>query len=403
MMPLTKLRIPMAENTHYDLVILGGGCAGLSLASKLSEYGEKSPKVLIIEQRTNYTNDRTWCFWDIDHPENQSLVSQSWSTFELANHQRIHHFNCSQYPYLMLESQHFYEAAIKEISANPKIQLMLGQEALSAPIKSPSGWLVKTAHAEIYSKFVVDTRPPKNLSHDDSLLWQSFVGYEIQTQADCFSPEKMVLMDFDPTFKNGLAFIYILPTTGKKALIEYTVFSEHIIDHQELTTCLKESIKQKIGSSPYELLRAEHGTLPMGNKLADQNKDPSYLFAGLFAGAARPSSGYAFQRIQGWANKCAQSILTHNMLFAFPKENRLQSFMDGLFLEVIKKNPAMAASLFEDLFTRCDLKTVVKFMSDKASLREYFQIIRSLPPLPFIKALPRFLIQKMCNRIGFVS
>ena len=393
----------MAEYTHYDLVILGGGCGGLSLASKLSEYGEKAPKVLIIEKRTNYTNDRTWCFWDIDHPEYQSLVSQSWSTFELANQQRVHHFDCSQHKYLMLESQHFYEAAIKEIGANPKIQLMLGQEVLSAPIKSPSGWLIKTSHTEYSSKFVVDTRPPKNLNHGDSVLWQSFVGYEIQTQADYFSPEKMVLMDFDPTFKNGLAFIYILPTTGKKALIEYTVFSEHIMNHQELSTRLKESIKQKIGSCPYELLRVEHGTLPMGNKLADQNKDPNYLYAGLFAGAARPSSGYAFQRIQGWAEKCAQSILTQNSMCGFPKEKRLQSFMDGLFLEVIKKNPAMAASLFEDLFTRCDLKTVVKFMSDKASLREYFLIIRSLPPLPFIKALPRFLIQKMCNHNGLVS
>ena len=391
----------MAKDTHYDLVILGGGCAGLSLASKLSEYGEKAPKVLIIEQRTNYPNDRTWCFWDIDHPEYQSLVSQSWSKFELANQERIHHFDCSQHQYLMLESHHFYEAAIKQISANPKIQLMLGQEVLSTPINTDQGWHIKTTHSELTADQVIDTRPPKKINHEDSVLWQCFVGYEIKTQSDCFSPEKMVLMDFDPAFKNGLAFLYILPTSGKKALIEYTVFSENIISKQQLITHLKKSIALRIDSQPYEILRFEHGTLPMGYQAAPQNRAATYLYAGLFAGAARPSSGYAFQRIQSWAKKCAQSIVTDHTLYAAPKENRVQSFMDGLFLTVIKSNPTSAASLFEDLFNRCDLNTVIKFMSDMATLRDYLRIIKSLPPSPFIKALPGFMIAKACNRLGW--
>lgn len=391
----------MAEHTQYDLVILGGGCAGLSLASKLSDYGKKAPKVLLLEQRTNYTNDRTWCFWDIDHPEYQSLVSHSWSTFELANQERIHHFDCSQHQYLMLESQHFYEAAIKEINANPKIQLMLGQEVLSASINTDQSWHIKTTHSELTAHQVIDTRPPKKIHHDDSVLWQSFVGYEIKTQADYFSPEKMVLMDFDPTFKNGLAFIYILPTNGKKALIEYTVFSENIIPKQQLITRLKKSIALRVDSEPYEILRVEHGTLPMGYQTAQQDKAPNYLYAGLFAGAARPSSGYAFQRIQSWSKKCAQSIVKEHKLYGSPKENRVQSFMDGLFLTVIKNNPTSAASLFEDLFNRCDLNTVIKFMSDKATLSDYFRIIKSLPPGPFIKALPGFIIEKTCHRLGW--
>lgn len=391
----------MAENTHYDLVILGGGCAGLSLASKLSEYGEKAPKVLIIEQRTNYANDRTWCFWDIDHPEYQSLVSHAWSTFELAHQQRLHQFDCSQHQYLMLESHHFYEAAIKQISANPKIQLMLGQEVLSTPINMDQGWHIKTTHSELTATRVVDTRPPKKINHEDSVLWQCFVGYDIKTQSDCFSPEKMVLMDFDPAFKNGLAFIYILPTNGKKALIEFTVFSESIIPKQQLITHLKKSIDQKLGGQSYEILRVEHGTLPMGYQAPLQYKAPTYLYAGLFAGAARPSSGYAFQRIQSWSKKCAQSIVTDDRLYAPPKENRVQSFMDGLFLTVIKSNPTSAASLFEDLFNRCDLNTVIKFMSDKAKLKDYFRIIKSLPPSPFMKALPGFIIAKTCHRLGW--
>jgi lycopene beta-cyclase len=278
---------------------------------------------------------------------------------------------------------------------------MLGQEVLSTPINTDQGWHIKTTHSELTADQVIDTRPPKKINHEDSVLWQCFVGYEIKTQSDCFSPEKMVLMDFDPAFKNGLAFLYILPTSGKKALIEYTVFSENIISKQQLITHLKKSIALRIDSQPYEILRVEHGTLPMGYQAAPQNRAATYLYAGLFAGAARPSSGYAFQRIQSWAKKCAQSIVTDHTLYAAPKENRVQSFMDGLFLTVIKSNPTSAASLFEDLFNRCDLNTVIKFMSDMATLRDYLRIIKSLPPSPFIKALPGFIIAKASHRLGW--
>jgi lycopene beta-cyclase len=141
----------------------------------------------------------------------------------------------------------------------------------------------------------------------------------------------------------------------------------------------------------------------MGYQSAKEEKDSTYLYAGLFSGAARPSSGYAFQRIQSWATSCAESVASHKMLYKFPEDSLLQSLMDGLFLDVIKKNPTMAASLFEDLFKKCDLKTVIKFMSDQATIGDYFRIVRSLPPLPFLRALPHFLFQKIYTRFRSIS
>ncbi|MEN9966075.1 MAG: hypothetical protein RL416_232 [Pseudomonadota bacterium] len=388
--------------SDLDLIIIGGGCAGLSLANRLSALGEASPKVLILEQRKNYSNDRTWCFWDIENPEYKSLSDHQWSAFKVVNNKHSNEYDCSQNAYLMLNSLDFYEDALANIQSNSNIQLKLGQEVQSDPIKTEHGWQIKTSNLELTSKLVVDTRPPKKIGDHDSLLWQSFVGYEIQTQSNCFSPQQMVLMDFDETFEEGLAFIYILPTEANRALIEYTVFSEKMVTKDQLITRLKKSIHKNIDESQYDVLRIEHGALPMGNKLAMKSKDSSYLFAGLFAGAARPSSGYAFQRIQSWAKSCAESIASNNTLCAMPNDRWLQSFMDGLFLNVIKRNPTKAASLFEHLFKKCELKSVVKFMSDKASFNESLQIIFALPPAPFIKALPHFLFQKIRHRIRLI-
>ena len=62
----------------YDIAILGGGCAGLSLARELANLSY-SKRVIIIEPRTVYEHDRTWCFWAEARHSLSELVSKKWS------------------------------------------------------------------------------------------------------------------------------------------------------------------------------------------------------------------------------------------------------------------------------------------------------------------------------------
>ena len=51
---------------EFDYVIIGGGCAGLSLAYELELNKKLENKSLaIIEPRTDYSRDKTWSFWKI--------------------------------------------------------------------------------------------------------------------------------------------------------------------------------------------------------------------------------------------------------------------------------------------------------------------------------------------------
>ena len=387
-------------NQHFDLVIIGGGCAGLSLAYQLSQLGDNCPQTLIIEERVNYTNDRTWCFWDLEDPIHKDLAPYAWKKFKIKNHHVAHEYSCQETPYLMLPSDVFYKNVLSVINSNNKIQFLAGEKIVDQVIKKDT-WQIPTSTFMAIATNVVDTRPIKTMTKKDSLMWQSFVGYEVELDSPLFNEDQLVLMDFDSSFKEGLAFIYCLPTSKTTALIEYTVFSEELFVAEQLITRLLEKIGEYTQNTSYKILRKEAAILPMGNQEIEQKEDPTYLFAGLFAGAARPSSGYAFQRIQTWAKECALELKNNHQLKKFKKDSFIQKWMDLLFITVIKKNPTIGAKVFEELFKNCEVKTVAKFMSDRSSLLDKLKIVTSLPALPFLLAIPELIRSK--RRLDRVS
>ena len=51
---------------EFDYVIIGGGCAGLSLAYELDLHQKLNNKTLsIVEPRTEYKRYKTWSFWKV--------------------------------------------------------------------------------------------------------------------------------------------------------------------------------------------------------------------------------------------------------------------------------------------------------------------------------------------------
>ena len=51
---------------EFDYIIIGGGCAGLSLAYELEINEKLNHKTLaIIEPRQEYKKDKTWSFWKV--------------------------------------------------------------------------------------------------------------------------------------------------------------------------------------------------------------------------------------------------------------------------------------------------------------------------------------------------
>ena len=69
---------------EFNYIILGGGCAGLSLAYELEIHEKLRDKTLaIIETRPQYKKDKTWSFWKVTSHNFDDCVKKSWENFSI--------------------------------------------------------------------------------------------------------------------------------------------------------------------------------------------------------------------------------------------------------------------------------------------------------------------------------
>jgi lycopene beta-cyclase len=377
--------------TEADLIILGGGCAGLSLAWRLAESPNTCPHTLILESRTHYTHDRTWCFWGDASSPMRHLVSHQWSRVLVATGTREVIANCSSTPYQMIPAGAFYEAATAAIAKRPKIALSMNETIVSELTKEGDQWRIETNHGTRWAKSVVDTRPARKPTRGGAVLWQSFAGQEIECEAECFDPATVRLMDFSQTCGTPPTFQYLLPLSRNRALIEVTVFAKDPLNEEDLVESRDALIRKAVRGSRHSVLRSEHGLLPMGQSVPKPCPDRSRVQAGVAAGGARPSTGFAFQRIQSWAAGCAASLTTGGSPLPHPKDPWSVRVMDRLFLNVLCARPELAPELFAALFAMKEPGRMIRFLSDLATWVDCAAMIRALPAAPFLQELVRGL------------
>jgi lycopene beta-cyclase len=376
--------------TDLDLLIIGAGCAGLSLGAHLAKMKEDAPKVLLLEQRKVYENDRTWCFWGLQENAYSGLVNHQWGKLVINSEKESITLDCSSAPYQILSSNKFYEEALQWIGLNPLIDLRMNSVLSKEPELHQGWWHFETNFGQARAKSVVDTRPKARHDLKHTKLWQSFMGYEIECDQAQFDSNTAVLMDFYKANSEFVGFSYVLPQTEKRALVEFTVFAKQPYLEDDLVDMLEEAVIQHSGNKSYRILRKEFGIIPMGlsdgdSSLSAADSYPSYIYAGLTAGAARPATGYAFQRIQNWAIQCGNSLSKNFLPATHVKDNLLLRMMDDIFLNVIRNNPELGPALFMALFSKVNSKRVIRFLADKGRLLDYLSVIKALPAAPFLK------------------
>ena len=376
---------------RYDLVILGGGCAGLSLAIRLAALGNQCPRTLVIEKRETYSNDRTWCFWGESSGPVKHLVQHKWKRITLRDGDRIVEVDCSTMPYQMISAEAFYGEALRVITESERIDLVMGVTMSALPLKNDGEWQIATDQGQFSGAKVVDTRPVPLPNAGAAVLWQSFYGCEIEADCDIFDAGCAELMGFTPGPQDRVNLNYVLPLSSRRALVEATVFGVDPLGREQLEDALKDALNRQTRGAGYKMLRTESGILPMGGARPGQASAATYIKAGLSAGAGRASTGYAFQRIQRWADQCAAGLGGGGLPLDHPADPSLLRALDYLFVSVLRSCPQTAPSLFMGLFERTKTSRMIRFLSDAGTLSDYVAVAAALPAWLFIREIPRAL------------
>ncbi len=351
---------------EFDYIIVGGGCAGLSLAYELEVNDKLKEKSLaIIETREEYKRDKTWSFWRVFNHNFDDCVIKSWNNFTINTSEGFHELSNKSFPYQSINSEKFYKKINSKLGLNPNVSFFKNID-------------------EINSKNSLIFNSVFEGEIDKSKLWQHFQGIEIETPKNIFDDEIVNLMDFNCDQKNDVHFFYTLPFSKNKALIETTWLSN--LEDQNLMDYdlqLENYIKNNLGIKSYKINFMEKGAIPLFYPSFKNKK--KVINIGSAGGMTRLSTGYTFLNIQEHSKYIAKNIDKIERVKFFNLGKKYQ-FLDKVFLKVLENYPEKMPMIFFNMF-KTSSNTIIKFLSNKSNIFEDLKIISKMPKLIFIKAL----------------
>ena len=372
-----------ARVAEFDLAILGGGCAGLALAARLAAARAGAPRTAVIEGRSQYTHDRTWCFWARRRHPMAELVVKHWDRWRFGRAAAPGRpRQAPGYSYQSIPSLYYYRRLQEHIERSRRVRLELGTRVLDVRDDVASA-VVETDQGPVRARSVVDTRPPTDPA---PLLWQVFAGAEIEAVGTPFNSRCAGIMDAMQCDDAGFRFTYLLPFSSSRALVQETRFCAQPPPLDRLRRDLDQALERVTLGGAFTRLRREDGAIPMGMR-ADTIADGLGACGGTRGGAVRAATGYAFLRIQSWAERCATSLAAGRPALSQPLDPWWQARMDALFLRVLRARPELAPRLFDALAQRLPPAALVRFLSDEARAVDVARVIAALPKAPFLREL----------------
>ncbi len=351
---------------EFDYIIVGGGCAGLSLAYELEINDKLKEKTLaIVESREEYKRDKTWSFWKVFDHNFEDCVIKSWNNFTINTSEYSNELINKKFPYQSIDSGKYYKKINSRLYSNSNISFFKNLNEINSE-----------------NSLIFNSLFKKEL--DKSGLWQHFQGIEIETTKNIFDEEIINLMDFNCDQRKDVHFFYTLPFSKNKALIETTWLSN--LEDQSLRDYdlqLENYIENNLGIKNYKINFTEKGAIPLFSPSFRNNN--KYINIGSAGGMTRLSTGYTFLNIQEHSRYIVKNIDNINKVKKFSLGKKYQ-FLDKVFLNVLEKHPEKMPKIFFNMF-KTSSNTIIKFLSNKSNIIEDINIISKMPKLIFLKAL----------------
>ena len=284
----------------------------------------------------------------------------------------------------MIRSIDFYDYSLKLVSQHKNFEILYGNvESMNSDGRD--SFLVvdgNTFSAGYIFNSIIFEKP--KLKKNEYWLLQHFRGWLIETDEKFFDPSQATLMDFRVDQSQGTTFVYTMPFSENRALIEYTVFSSSLLQSHEYDEGLNNYIKNILKTENYRVIEEESGIIPMTNFRFPLHMG-NIVNIGTAGGQTKPSSGYTFRFIQKHAEEIVKQLALTGKPF-IPGSKKRFHFYDSILLNILHNNKLRGSDIFTALFKKNNPRHVLKFLDNESSFGEELKIISSLPTGPFLKA-----------------
>ena len=367
-----------------SVVIAGAGLAGGLLAARL--LSRPNPPAITFVEPGKPFGDHTWSFHAGDVPEAemawlQPLVAHRWAgqSVRFPGYERR-----LSAPYFTMVSDSV------RASLEGRVSIVRGEVAEIGP-----GAVTLKSGERIEGGLVVDARG--FLPHPGLVLgYQKFVGLEVETQGPHGVAEP-VIMDATVDQLDGYRFVYLLPFSPTRLLIEDTRYTDGAaLDDEALNAGVSAYAREK-GWSLTRVVRREKGVLPIALAFdpeafwADRPQEVPVI--GMRAGLFHPTTGYSVPEAVRMArivsdNWSLGSVAVADLVRKAAKERaRAGSFYRLLNRMLFKAARPQQRVRVLERFYRLESALIARFYAGETSRSDQARILIGKPPVSVVRAM----------------
>jgi lycopene beta-cyclase len=371
---------------HYHYIFTGSGLSALMTVYELLLSGKFNDKsILLIDENTKKTNDRTWCFWDEDNLFDE-IALKKWNQAVFANEKFNRVLELTPYQYKKINGLDFYELILKKISEHKNIHFL--NEKVVNFTELGNHCFVKTEQETFTcNKIFNSIYNPEVVTAQNKfpLIQQHFVGWFIKSKEAVFTPNCATFMDFSVEQKGNTRFMYVLPTSENEALLEYTLFSKDLLSKAAYESEIHKYI-ENLGITEYEILEKEQGNIPMTCYPFWKHNTKNIINIGSAGGWTKASTGYTFKSASKKSKALVQFLKSESDFTKFHKKDKFW-FYDLLLLDILSSKNELGSKIFSSMFRSGNSTVIFKFLDEETSIWEDLQVIWKCPKMLFVKAL----------------
>lgn len=380
-----------------DIVVVGAGAAGLSLAHRLPAASPRrpGPSVVLIDPPAGPLRPprRTWCFWESGPGRFDPATTASWEWLRVHGRDgAVVRRHIAPARYKMIRSDDFEALVERDLGDRPGLRRLTATAGAVTALPDSTVRVTATdaagARVDLRAHWVFDSRPPDRLPAARTRLLQHFRGWFVRTERPVFDPAVVDLMDFrtgQPA--RGLSFGYVLPTGRHTALVEYTEFGPAPLTSGAYDAALEDYTRRVLRTGPLEVLSTEQGAIAMTDAVFERRAGgcDRVFRIGVAGGATRASTGYTFAAVQRQSDAIARAVRAGRHPVPPPPHAARARLMDAVLLRALDTGRVDGPDLFFRLFDRVPAGRLLRFLDGRSRLYEDLAVGVHAPVLPMLR------------------